>query len=72
MPNPIPQIGDIWCFKGLGLDFYYLVVKETECDPDYFHADSVTLLSFTKDEKQYILEGVSKMTADSKRWKYIS
>ena len=72
MSNPRPQIGDIWRFNGLGKEFYYLVVQETEYDPKYYHADSVTLLSFTKDESQYIREGVSKMIADTRRWNYIS
>lgn len=71
MPNPRPRVGDIWRFTGIGAQFYYLIVEETECDPKYYHADSVTLLSFTKEEAQYVREGVSKMIADTRRWNFI-
>jgi hypothetical protein len=54
------------------MEFYYLIVEETRYDPRYYDADSVTLLSFSKDEAPYITEGVSKMIADSRRWNYIS
>lgn len=72
MSNPRPQIGDIWRFNGLGKDFYYLVVEETECDPNTYHADSVTLLSFTEGEAPYTKEPLSKLVADTKRWNFIS
>jgi hypothetical protein len=72
MPNPRPRVGDIWKFNGLGIEFYYLIVEETREDHRYYDADSVTLLSFSKDEALYITEGVSKMIADSRRWNFIS
>ena len=70
--NPKPQIGDIWCFSNLGAKFYYLVLDYNEHDPDKWDADSVTLLSFTSFEYPTIKEGVSRIMADSKRWRFIS
>ena len=70
MPNPVPSKGDIWRFYGLGKEFTYLVVEYLE--GGYYSGDGVRLLSFTQGEPPYIVEGVSKMIADTRRWKFIS
>lgn len=72
MPNPRPQIGDIWRFNGLGAHFYYLIVDETEHDPSTYHSTSVTLLSFTEGEAPYTKEPLSKLAADTRRWNFIA
>lgn len=70
MSNPVPSKGDIWRFYGLGKEFTYLVVDYLEYE--YYGGDGVRLLSFTEGEAPYIVEGVSKMVADTRRWKFIS
>ncbi len=70
--NPKPKPSDIWCFYGLGANFYYLVTDYTEEDPDRWDADSVTLLSFTEGEKPITKETVTKLMADTIRWKRIA
>lgn len=72
MSNPVPQVGDIWKFHGLGRDFYYLIVEYTAEDPERYDADSVTLLSFTVGEKQYTKELASKMCFDTRIWSYVA
>jgi hypothetical protein len=70
MPNPVPSKGDIWRFYGLGREFTYLVLEYLE--GEYYGGDGVRLLSFTEGETPYQIEGVSKMVADTIRWKRIS
>lgn len=72
--NPLPKVGDIWCFNGLGARFYYLVLEYTAQDPEKWDADSVTLLalSFSDWEKSLTKETASKLKADSKRWEFIA
>lgn len=70
MPNKHPEVGDIWCFHGLGRDFYYLITEYSDLDPN--HGDFVRCLSLTKDELPYTTEYVSKMIYDTKRWEHIS
>jgi hypothetical protein len=70
--NPLPQVGDIWCFTGLGAKFYYLILEYTHQDPEKWDADSVTLLSFSDWEQSLTKETVSKLKADTKRWEFIA
>ena len=70
--NPLPQVGDIWCFTGLGAKFYYLILEYTPQDPEKWDADSVTLLSFSDWEQSLTKETVSKLKANTKRWEFIA
>ena len=72
MRNPIPQVGDIWCFYGLGKNFYYLIADYIECDPKFHDADTVKMIGLTHGDAPLSKEGVSKIVADSRRWTFIA
>jgi len=72
MSSRTPQVGDIWCFYGLGKNFYYLIAEYIECDPKFYDADTVKMIGLTHGDAPLSKEGVSKIAADNRRWKFIA